>query len=82
MSTLELQQIKEQLLVLEWKTLKIFVSELLEAKKNKQKKSQQKTLPPHIREGIKESLEEYERGEYTTLSTDQEIDEYLENLLA
>ena len=78
MSVAQLQKMQEKLLRLPLEEVEDFLLEL--ASKIYHKKSQQKTLPPHIREGIKESLEEYERGEGTLLETDEDIDNYFDNL--
>ncbi len=79
MSTLQLQKIEKQLLELDIHDLQDFI---LEISAKLYQKKQSKTLPMDIKDGIKESLENYKRGEYTTLATDQDIDKYLENLVA
>ena len=43
----------------------------LEAQNTKKKKKN--TLPPHIKQGIKESLENYKRGEYVVFAADEEF---------
>jgi hypothetical protein len=43
----------------------------LEAQNTKKKKKN--TLPPHIKQGIKESLEDYEKGNYVVLEPGEEM---------
>ena len=54
-----------------------FIQELskktLEKKKAQDLAQQQAVLPPHIRQGIKESLEDYENGEYVVFGADEEF---------
>jgi len=73
LATLSLEEILEFIQELSKKTL---------ARKKSDQETGQEVLPPHIRQGISESLEDYRKGNYTTLSSDQEIDEYLESLIA
>jgi hypothetical protein len=84
MSQAQLLQIAQELTLLDEDEVNFILAQYLknralEAQNTKKKK---KTLPPHIKKAIGESLEAYERGEYTTLATDQDIDKYLENLVA
>ena len=84
MSTAQLQVVlTKKILAIQDECLLQQVLEFLQSKPPKvQKTKQQMSLPPHIKQGIGESLEAYSRGEYTSLETNQEIDEYLENLIA
>jgi polyhydroxyalkanoate synthesis regulator phasin len=76
------KQIQDELLAtLSLEEILEFIQELSK-KTLARKKSDHETLPPHIKQAIGESLEDYKRGEYTTLSSVQEIDEYLESLTA
>ena len=84
MSQTQLLEIAQELTLLDEDEVNFVLAQYLKNKALEKQKTKTKkpTLPPHIRQGIKESLEAYNRGEFTSLETDQEIDEYLENLMA
>ena len=71
LATLSLEEILEFIQELSKKTL---------ARKKSDQNTNQEVLPPHIRQGISESLEDYRKGNYTTLSTKEEIFNHFEKL--
>ena len=75
---LQTEQIQKQLLEnLTLEEILDFIQQLsqkaLENNKTQRDPAQKNTLPPHIRQGIKESLEEYEQGNYVVLEPGEEM---------
>ena len=80
MSQAQLLEIEKTLLsTLTTQELKDFVFDLIQ-KASQRKTKQKNVLPSHIKQGIGESLEAYERGEYRTLKTKQELFDHFEKL--
>jgi ribosomal protein L7Ae-like RNA K-turn-binding protein len=71
MSKQQLLKIQEELLELDIQELEDFILEL--SSKTYQKKQQQSHLPDHIREGIRESLEEIEDGKFIDVLPTEDI---------
>ena len=84
MSQAQLLEIAKELTLLDEDEVNFILAQYLKNKAMEKQKTKTKkvVLPVHIKQGIKESLENYKNGEYTTLATDDEIDKYLENLVA
>jgi len=70
MSNEQLLEIEKQLLKLDIHDLQDFI---LEISAKLYQKKQSKTLPKHIKDGIKESLENYKKGEYVVFGVDEEF---------
>ena len=75
MSQTQLLEIAQELTLLDEGEVNFILAQYLknkalEKQKNKTKKP---TLPPHIRQGIKEGLEDYKQGRYVVLEPGEEM---------
>ena len=80
MSQAQLLEIAKELTLLDEDEVNFILAEYLKNKAMEKQKTKSKkvVLPAHIRQGIKESLENYKNGEYVVFGADEEFN--LENV--